>query len=46
VLRPVEPATSVGVWAVSSRLQPLPVLAKRFLTAVGTVLRDGPGHQI
>ena len=46
VLRPLEPEASVGVWAVSSRLEPLPVLAKRFLSAVGNVLRAGPPHQI
>jgi DNA-binding transcriptional LysR family regulator len=46
VLRPLEPAASMGIWAVSSRLEPLPVLAKRFLTAVATALRSGPGHQI
>jgi DNA-binding transcriptional LysR family regulator len=46
VLRPLEPAASVGIWAVSSRLEPLPVLAKRFLTAVDNTLRTGPGHQI
>jgi DNA-binding transcriptional LysR family regulator len=42
VVRPLEPEASVGVWAVSSRLEPLPVLAKRFLSAVGNVLRAGP----
>jgi DNA-binding transcriptional LysR family regulator len=41
VLRPVEPDASVGIWAVSSRLEPMPVLAKRFLTALGNVLRAG-----
>lgn len=46
VLRPLEPEASVGVWAVSSRLEPLPVLAKRFLSAVGNVLHAGPPHQI
>jgi DNA-binding transcriptional LysR family regulator len=46
VLRPLEPATSVGIWAVSSRIEPLPVLAKRFLTALGTVLRAGAPHRI
>ncbi|MDB5954815.1 LysR substrate-binding domain-containing protein [Ramlibacter sp.] len=46
VLRPLEPAASAGIWAVSSRLEPLPVLAKRFLTAVGNALRTGAGHQI
>lgn len=44
VLRRVEPAAEVGIWAVSSGLQPLPVLARRFLTAVGNVLRGGPSH--
>jgi DNA-binding transcriptional LysR family regulator len=45
VVRPLEPAASVGIWAVSSRLEPLPVLAKRFLSAVANVLRDGGGPQ-
>ncbi|MDB5896965.1 MAG: transcriptional regulator, LysR family-like protein [Ramlibacter sp.] len=46
VLRPLDPDASVGIWAVSSRIEPLPVLAKRFLTALGNVLRAGPPHQI
>jgi DNA-binding transcriptional LysR family regulator len=46
VLRPLDPEASVGIWAVSSRIEPLPVLAKRFLKALGTVLRAGPPHQI
>ena len=46
VLRPLEPAASVGIWAVSSRIEPPPVLAKRFVTALGNVLRAGPPHQI
>lgn len=41
VVRPIEPAPPVTIWAVSSRLAPLPVLAKRFLTAVGSVLKTG-----
>ncbi|AEG92486.1 LysR family transcriptional regulator [Ramlibacter tataouinensis] len=46
VVRPVEPAASVGIWAVSSRLEPMPVLARRLLTALGHVLQAGPPHQI
>jgi DNA-binding transcriptional LysR family regulator len=46
VLRPVEPAAAIGIWAVSSRLEPLSVLARRFLGAVGTVLRSGASHRI
>lgn len=46
VLRPLDPEASVGIWAVSSRIEPMPVLAKRFLTALGNVLRAGPPHQI
>jgi hypothetical protein len=42
VVRPLEPQASVGIWAVSSRIEPLPVLAKRFMTAVGNVLAAGP----
>ncbi|MDB5946159.1 MAG: transcriptional regulator, LysR family-like protein [Ramlibacter sp.] len=46
VVRPLEPAASVGIWAVSSRIAPLPVLARRFVTALGNVLGAGPPHQI
>jgi DNA-binding transcriptional LysR family regulator len=46
VLRPLEPLASVGIWAVSSRIEPLPVLARRFMTALGNVLAAGPPHQI
>lgn len=46
VVRPLEPQASVGIWAVSSRIEPLPVLAKRFLTVLGKVLAAGPPHQI
>ncbi|HZY19622.1 MAG TPA: LysR substrate-binding domain-containing protein [Ramlibacter sp.] len=46
VLRPLEPAASVGVWAVTSRLEPMSVMARRFLGAVGTVLRRTPTHRI
>ena len=40
VLRPVLPATPVNIWAINSQLEPLPVLAQRFLKAVGHVLKD------
>ncbi|MDB5943160.1 MAG: transcriptional regulator, LysR family-like protein [Ramlibacter sp.] len=46
VVRPLEPQASVGIWAVSSRIEPLPALAKRFMTALGNVLAAGPSHQI
>jgi DNA-binding transcriptional LysR family regulator len=46
VVRPLEPQASVGIWAVSSRIEPLPVLARRFLSALGKVLVAGPPHQI
>lgn len=36
---PVLAATPVSIWAVQSRLEPLPVLAQRFLTALGHVLK-------
>lgn len=42
VVRPIEPAAPVKIWAVHSNLAPLPVLAKRFLAAVGKVLADRP----
>lgn len=46
VVLPVLPATPVNIWAVNSRLEPLPVLAQRFLTAVGHVLKASrqPSH--
>lgn len=46
VLRPLAPEASAGIWAVSSGLEPLPVLARRFLTALSNVLRAGPLHRI
>ena len=46
VVLPLGQAPSAGIWAVSSRIEPLPVLAKRFLTAIGHVLAAGPPHQI
>jgi hypothetical protein len=44
--RQLDSEASVGIWAASSRSEPLPLLAKRFLTTVGNVLRAGPPHQI
>jgi DNA-binding transcriptional LysR family regulator len=46
VVLPVQPSTPVKIWAVYSRLEPLPVLAQRFLTAVGHVLKADkqPSH--
>jgi DNA-binding transcriptional LysR family regulator len=46
VLRPLQAQPSVGIWAVSSRIEPLPVLARRFLAALGKVLAGGPPHHI
>ena len=39
VVLPVLPATPVSIWAVNSVLEPPPVLAQRFLEAVGHVLK-------
>jgi DNA-binding transcriptional LysR family regulator len=36
---PIAGPTTVKIWAVSSRLEPLPVLAQRFVTAVRHVLK-------
>ena len=46
VVRPVLPATPVSIWAVNSRLEPLSVLAQRFLKAVSDVLKaeTQPSH--
>lgn len=46
VLRPLEPEASAGIWAVSSRVEALPVLARRFLVALDNVLAAEPPHQI
>ncbi|HWI81754.1 LysR family transcriptional regulator [Ramlibacter sp.] len=43
VVRAIEPATPVGIWAISSNLAPLPVLATRFLAAVGQILQAENG---
>ena len=39
VVRPIAPSTSVKIWAVYSKLDPLPVLARRFLTVVSNILK-------
>jgi DNA-binding transcriptional LysR family regulator len=46
VVLPVLPATPVSIWAVNSTLEPLPVLAQRFLKAVDHVLKadSHPSH--
>lgn len=46
VVLPVIASTPVNIWAVHSRLEPLPVLAQRFLTAVSHVLKADkqPSH--
>lgn len=43
---PILGPTTVKIWAVSSRLEPLPVLAQRFITAVRHVLKVNtqPSH--
>lgn len=46
VVKPLEGEALVGIWAVSSRIEPMPVLARRFLSGLATVLRAGPPHQI
>ncbi|MEI2416004.1 LysR substrate-binding domain-containing protein [Orrella sp. JC864] len=38
VVRPIEPAVQVDIWATHSNLESLPLLGKRFLTAVAGVL--------
>ncbi|MNT82964.1 hypothetical protein D3C72_2227700 [compost metagenome] len=38
VLRPIEPETSVEVWATYSNLSAPPLLARRFLAAVKKTL--------
>ena len=42
-VRPLAPAATAGVWAVSSRLEPTPLLARRFLTILRATLKAGPG---
>jgi DNA-binding transcriptional LysR family regulator len=46
VVRPFVPSTAVKIWAVYSNLDPLTVLARRFLTVVGNVLKTEkqPAH--
>lgn len=46
VVLPFVPSTPVSIWAVYSNLDPLPVLARRFLTVVGNVLKaeKKPSH--
>jgi DNA-binding transcriptional LysR family regulator len=39
VVRPFTPTTPVKIWAVYSKLEPLPAMAHRFLTAVGHTLK-------
>jgi DNA-binding transcriptional LysR family regulator len=44
VVRPLVPSTPVKIWAVYSQLDPLPVLARRFLTVVSNVLKADPSN--
>ncbi|WP_420042771.1 LysR family transcriptional regulator [Bordetella genomosp. 8] len=41
-VRPIEPAASVGIWATYSGLQPLPLMAHRFLEVLRGVLASEP----
>ncbi|MCD0501949.1 LysR family transcriptional regulator [Bordetella petrii] len=40
VQRPIEPPAQVEIWATHSNLAPLPLLGRRFLSALGSVLAD------
>lgn len=41
-VRPIEPAARVGIWATYSDLQPLPLMARRFLAVLRTVIANEP----
>jgi DNA-binding transcriptional LysR family regulator len=41
-VRPIEPAAQVGIWATYSDLQPLPLMARRFLAVLRTVIASEP----
>jgi len=40
IVRPIEPAARVEIWATHSNLAPLPLLGRRFLAALKDVLAD------
>src|SRR5690606_12338723 len=40
IVRPIEPAARVEIWATHSNLAPLPQLSRRFLAALKDVLAD------
>ncbi|WP_082621402.1 LysR family transcriptional regulator [Bordetella sp. N] len=42
-VRPIVPSAHIGIWATYSELQPLPLMAKRFLAALKKVLQEEPG---
>ncbi|OZI34490.1 LysR family transcriptional regulator [Bordetella genomosp. 10] len=42
-VRPIVPPAHIGIWATYSELQPLPLMARRFLAALKKVLQDEPG---
>ncbi|OWT80544.1 LysR family transcriptional regulator [Achromobacter sp. HZ28] len=44
-VRPIVPSAHIGIWATYSDLQPLPLMAKRFLSALKKVLQDEPPPQ-
>ena len=39
-VRPISPVTAIEIWATYSKLQPLPMLGRRFLAAIKTTLRQ------
>lgn len=41
-VRPIAPAARVGIWATYSDLQPLPLMARRFLAVLRTVIDGEP----
>jgi DNA-binding transcriptional LysR family regulator len=41
-VRPIEPAAHVGIWATYSDLQPLPLMARRFLAVLRSVIAAEP----
>ncbi len=41
-VRPIVPSAQIGIWATYSDLQPLPLMAKRFLAALKKILSQEP----
>jgi DNA-binding transcriptional LysR family regulator len=41
-VRPIAPAAQVGIWATYSDLQPLPLMARRFLAVLRDVIANEP----